>query len=31
MFPDGVNAKFTLAGSEAYENGAIHLTYEAVE
>jgi hypothetical protein len=27
LFADGVRAKFTLAGSEAYDNGALHLSY----
>jgi dihydrofolate reductase len=28
LFADGVQAKFSLTGSEAYENGALHLTYQ---
>jgi dihydrofolate reductase len=32
LFPNGgAAAKFELAGSEAYENGALHLTYRPVQ
>ena len=30
LFIDGAKAKFTLAGHEAYDNGALHLTYQPV-
>jgi dihydrofolate reductase len=30
LFDDGLNAKFTLAASEVYDNGALHLTYHPV-
>jgi dihydrofolate reductase len=28
LFDDGLKAKFTLAASEAYDNGALHLSYQ---
>jgi len=31
LFADGVKTKFTLAASEAYENGALHLVYRPVQ
>ena len=31
LFEDGLKAKFSLAGSEAYDNGALHLTYQPTE
>jgi dihydrofolate reductase len=31
LFSEGVKATFTLAGSEAYENGALYLTYRPAE
>jgi dihydrofolate reductase len=30
LFSDGLQAKFTLAESEAYDNGALHLAYRPV-
>lgn len=31
LFSDGVKAKFTLADSEAYDSGVVHLTYRPAE
>jgi dihydrofolate reductase len=31
LFADGLQAKFTLADTEAYDSGALHLTYRPVE
>lgn len=31
LFEGGLKAKFTLAASEAYDNGALHLTYESAD
>ena len=28
LFAAGLKGKFTLAGSEAYDNGVLHLTYQ---
>jgi dihydrofolate reductase len=31
LFADGLEAKFTLSGTEAYDSGALHLTYRPAE
>jgi dihydrofolate reductase len=31
LFGEGLQAKFTLAGSEAYDNGVLHLTYQPAQ